>query len=79
MLTHTALEIRVIEIQASNHLLLTPRLFSASFSIETTSSPTTPLQLKPFVHWDSRPLVKPSCFNGKLKVKPKGNCSLYTL
>lgn len=60
-------------------MTLTPRLAIASFNNCTTSSPTTPEQLKPLVHFANKPFVKPSCFNGNENVKPNGNRSLYTL
>lgn len=60
-------------------LTLTPRLAIASLSNCTTSSPTTSEQLKPLVHWTSKPFVKPSCRSGNEKVKPNGNRSAYTL
>ena len=61
-----------------NNRILTPRRAIASLSNCTTSSPTTPEQLKPFVHLTSIPFVRPSCCNGNENVNPNGNRSLYT-
>lgn len=58
-----------------NTFELTPRLAMASFSSWTTSSPTTPEQLKPLVHRARIPLVSPSCVSGNENVKPRGSFS----
>ena len=52
---------------------LTSRLLMASCSSLTTSSPSTPSHLKPFVQVIRRPTASPSCLQGKEKVKPSGS------
>ncbi len=53
-----------------NNIFLLP---SASLRSWTTSSPSTPAHLKPLVQVVRRPTDKPSCLQGKLKVKPSGS------
>ena len=62
---------------AQTSILTSPLRSSASCSSTTTSSPSTPSQLKPLVHLTSRPLARPSCCRGKEKVKPSGNTSCW--
>ncbi len=52
--------------------LVTLRLLMASWSIWTTSLPTTPLQSKPLVHFSSRADARPFCTHGNENVKPSG-------
>ena len=54
---------------------LTPRFSNDVFKSATTSSPTTPSQLNPFVHRIKIPFVRPICFRGKEKVNPRGSLS----
>ena len=56
-------------------LALTFLLLIASSRRATTSSPITPLQLKPLVHLTKWPSVNPCWVRGKLKVKPNGSTS----
>ena len=45
----------------------------ASCKSLTTSSLTTPVQLKPFVHAVNRADARPSCLHGNENVKPRQN------
>ena len=53
--------------------MLTPPLRArASLRRSTTSLPSTPAHLKPFVQLVSFPMARPSCLQGKENVKPSG-------
>jgi len=58
---------------------LTCLCFIAFCKSRTTSSPSTPEHLNPFVHVTRRALVSPSWKHGKENVKPSGSCSFSTL
>ena len=47
-------------------------------SSSTMSSPSTPVQLKPFVHVTSRALFKPSCLHGNENVNPSGRLTVVS-
>ena len=60
---------------AQTSILTSLRRSIASRSLMTTSSPSTPEQLKPLVQRTKVALSNPFCWQGKEKVKPKGKTS----
>ena len=62
---------------AQTSMLTSPLLSSASLSRSTTSLPSTPEHLNPFVQLVSRPTARPSCFTGKLETSSVS--TLYTV